>query len=353
MDIYVLNGLSGISGIIDVFESVIWNPQYYGMGSFELTLQATDQTYAMLREDAYLVRGTDVKADGYENVMVVKDRTIRFDAEKGWTMTVSGMGLKSILGKRVVWNQTNLDGTLEAGIRTVVTDAIINPSVADRKISDIVLETAHGYTEEITVQLFGENVATWLQEICTQYGYGWDVAIHNGKYEFRLIKGVDRTFSQSAVPPVVFSQDYDNIAESEYTEQKSDYCNVARIGGEGEGTSKRMTETGSASGLDRSEVYVDGSSVSSNGEIITLATYIKMLQAYGDQFLSGKTMNTTYTGKVIDNGMYVPGVDYDLGDIVQIQDRFANATARITEFIYSEDASGASLLPVFSEFSVS
>ena len=62
MDIYILNGLSGISGIIDVFESVIWNPQYYGPGSFQLTLQATENNYSMLCEGAYLVRGSDIKA---------------------------------------------------------------------------------------------------------------------------------------------------------------------------------------------------------------------------------------------------------------------------------------------------
>ena len=349
MNIYTVT-LDGLGDIIDTFASVIWNMQFFGLNDFELVVPATDKNLMILSPRTLLVREADIVSDGYDNVMMIENITVDFDTEKGWTITCSGGGLKKILGQRIVWSQTNLTGKVEAGIRKVINENVVNPSVQIRKIQNFELETAHGYTETFDMQLLGENIADWLTEICQTYGYGWDVVIRNGKYRFVLKKGVDRTYDQSDVVPVVFSPEYDNLMSSSYIYESKDFSNAALIGGEGEGTDQKTATIGTASGLDRHEAFIDGSSVSSNGEIITLATYLKMLQDYGKEQLAKAAFTEKVEGKIVQNNMYTFGVDYFLGDIVQISNTFVDATSRIIELIYSEDENGSQLIPTFGNW---
>lgn len=352
--IHVLNGLSGVVGVVEVIESVIWNTQFYTLNDFELILPMTQEMMDLLEPGRYLVRDVDIHAGGeYRNVMQIENITLSFASEKGWMMKISGSGLKKIVGQRVVWSQTNFENTnVETAIRSVITDNIINPSVTARKINNFILDTAVGFTDTFDAQLFSEDISKWLQDTCTTYGYGWDVYIKGGKYVFALIKGTDRTYGQSVVDPVVFSPEYDNLSSAEYEYRKADYYNTALIGGEGEGTEQVTTSVGSATGLDRYETYVNGSQVSSNGEIITMQTYLSMLQTYGTEQLTSKETLEKFTGEIIQNGMYTLNEDYFLGDKVSIIFQGIQASSRIIELIYSEDANGISLLPTFSEWEV-
>ena len=288
----------------------------------------------------------------YQNVMIIESRNLDFDIEQGWILTVRGSGLKKIVGRRIVWKQTTLNGSVEKGIRQVITENIINPSDTSRKINNFILDTLQGYTDTFDVQLLGDNIADWLESICQLYGIGWDVYIKNGKYVFSLKKGTDRTFNQNAVTPVIFSPEYDNLLSSTYSYEKADYRNAALVGGEGEGINQRTATIGTASGLNRYEAYIDGGSVSSNGEIITEETYYKMLHDYGKEELSNISAFTEkFEGEVIANGMYTLNEDYFLGDLVQIvNENDISAVSRIIEIIYSEDASGYNLIPTFGDW---
>lgn len=353
MDIYTLNGLNGSSDIIDTYESVIWNVQYFGQSEFQLVVAATQESVEKLKPKTYLVRDIDMKAGEYDNVMIIEGVKIHFESEKGWILTASGRGLKSIVGQRVIWNQTNLTGLAEEGIRGIITENIIEPSEASRKIDNFILDDLQGFEDEIEMQCFGENIAEWLEEVCKTYGFGWDVYIKNGKYVFKLYRGTDRTINQSDVPPVVFSGEYDNLLSYTYTYNITDYKNSALVGGEGEGTAQRKAEVGTAEGLERYEAYVDGSSVSSNGEIITLETYIKMLQEYGQTQLNQTAYTENFEGEIEPDGMYKINTDFFLGDLVQVFSKLGiSAETRIIEIIYAEDQNGISVVPTFSEWEV-
>lgn len=354
MDIYVLDGINGIKDVVSSFQSCIWNVQYFGQNDFQLIVNASTLNVDILKPGAYLVREEDISLDEYKNVMVIQNYKLDFDTEKGWLLTLTGKGLKNdILRRRIVWSQTNLTGYAETAIRQVITDNIINPSNNDRAISNFILDDVKGYTETIDMQLMGENLATWLEEICTTYGYGWDISIKNNKYLFTLYKGVDRTYDQSDVIPVVFSPEYDNLLSSSYSYDMSNYQNTALIGGEGEGTSQRTATIGDSTGLSRYETYIDGSSVSSNGEIITVETYTKMLQEYGQSQLDQTAYTESFSGEIDSDGLYKINQDYFLGDIVQIQnEKGIQATPRIIEIIYAIDENGSSVVPTFSQWEV-
>ena len=348
MEIYVLDGLNGPKEIIEVYQSCIWNVQYFGMNDFQFILPGTQKNIDLLQIDTMLVRSEDITPTGYENVMIIESRYIDYDIDKGWELTIRGRGLKSILNRRIVWKQTNLTGKLENCIRAVIDQNVI--SSGSRKINNFILDPPIGLTETTELQLLGESIGDWLSEVCGQHGIGWDVYIKNNKYVFRLIKGADRTYDQNINIPVVFSTEYDNLSHTTYTQDKGDYRNAALIGGEGEGTERRTSTIGTATGLSRYETYIDGSGVSSNGEIITEATYYKMLEDYGKEQLAKTSRSYHVTGSIIPNRMYNLNEDYFLGDLVQIVNTGISATSRITEIIYSEDENGHSLVPTFSDW---
>lgn len=354
MDIYVMNGLQGISDVISTYQSAIWNVQYYGKSDFQLIVPATEENLNALQVGAYLVRDEDINGTEFNNIMVIEGYKLDFDTEKGWLLTVTGRGLKAIVGQRVVWNQTNLTGLAEVGIRQVITENIISPSDSSRAISNFVLDDLNSFTDTIELQLLGENIADWLAEICKTYEYGWDVYIKDNQYVFKLYKGTDRTYNQSAVPPVVFSPEFDNLLSSSYTYDKADYRNAALIGGEGEGTSQRTATIGTAAGLERYEAFIDGSSVSSNGEIITVETYTKMLQEYGQTQLNQTAFTQSFSGDIDAAGLFTINQDFFLGDLVQVEnEKGIKAAPRIIEIIYAEDENGSSVVPTFSEWEVS
>lgn len=351
MNIYVV-GLNGIEDIIETFESVIWNVQFFGKSDLQMKLPGTEKNINLLQTGVYLVREDDISDNEYHNVMMIENRQIDFDSEKGWILTVTGKGLKNIVGYRVVWQQTFITGLIEDAIREIITDNIISPADSNRAIENFVLDEPRGYTDEFEIQLLGENIADWLESIGETFGIGWDVFIKNGNYVFTIKKGANRTFSQNINVPVVFSPEYDNLASSTYKYTKGDYKNAALIGGEGNGDNQRVTSVGTTTGLNRYELYVDGQSVSSNGEIITDETYIGMLQDFGREELAKTSYITNVDGTIIPNVMYKLNEDYFLGDLVQIQNVGISAKSRIIEIIYSEDESGSVIVPTFSNWEV-
>lgn len=354
MDIYVLSGLSGIMDIVEDYQSAIWNVQYYGQSDFELILAGTKKNLDALRVNRYLVRGVDMGEDGtFNNVMIINELKLTFDTEQGWLLTATGKGLKSIAGRRVIWNQENITGNAESGIRKIVKDNISAPANSNRKIQGFALDSAQGFTETIDLQCFGQNLAEWLESVCTSLGYGWDIYIKGGKYRFKLYRGTDRSYNQQAVPPVVFSNEFDNLLSCNYSYNIGNYKNVALIGGEGQGTAQRTATTGEAVGLGRYELYVNGSSVSSNGEIITEEQYTAMLQDFGKTQLDATSSTQQFEGEIETTGLYTINRDFFLGDIVQIENEMGiQAVPRIIGIIYAEDENGTSVVPTFSEMAV-
>lgn len=354
MDIYVLDGLTGVKDIISSYQSVIWNVQYFSQNDFELVVNASTTNVEVLKPGAYLVRETDITSDGFTNVMVIQNYKLDFDTEKGWLLTLTGKGLKNdLLKRRIVWSQTNLTGLAEVGIRQVITENVISPTDSSRQISNFILDDINNFTETIELQLLGENIAEWLEEICTTYGYGWDIYIKNNQYVFKLYKGTNRTYDQSEVTPVVFSPEFDNLLSSSYTYNMSKYQNAALIGGEGDGIDQRTATIGTATGLNRYEAYIDGGSVSSNGDIITVEQYTAMLQEYGQTQLDQTAYTESFSGEIDSEGLYKINQDFFLGDIVQIQnEKGIQATPRIIEIIYAIDEQGSSVVPTFSEWEV-
>lgn len=353
MDIYVLNLNAEILGIVDNFKSIIWTRQWFGQGDFQLVVPATDKHIDLLQKDRLLCRDQDRTSNRFDNVMLIENIGVVTDWENGNTITVTGRSLKNIIGRRIVWKQMNLTGNAESSIQQVITDNIINPEDTGRKISNFILADAVGITDTLDAQLLGENIAEWLESVSNTYGFGWDVFINDKKFVFTLLNGTDRSYNQTTTAPVVFSPEFDNLLSSNYSYGRAEYKNAALVGGEGEGINRRTATIGDSTGLDRYETFVDGSSVSSNGEIITVEQYTKLLEDYGKDQLGTTAYTEKFDGTTVPDGNYVLNTDYFLGDVVQVVNEYGiSATPRIIEIIESEDENGTTTVPTFSTWEV-
>ena len=163
-------------------------------------------------------------------------------------------------------------------------------------------------------------------------GYRIKIDPYNKKLLFDVYKGIDRTTNQTAVTPVEFASDLDDILESEHYRSISDLKTFALIAGEGEGTARTTTTTGNTTltGLDRKEMYVDARDLQSEsqdeaGTTITLspAAYIAALQQRGKERLAQASETETVEAsiRIYGNTLYKYGIDYQIGDTITITDK--------------------------------
>jgi hypothetical protein len=345
-------------GVVDDFISVIWRPAYYDVGDFELYINATSEAVELLQPDYYLVRDKDVSVDSagnvtYRNVMIIKNFTIETGVDEGDRFIFTGRELKFLLNKRIVWQQTTLSGKTEKAIRKLVNDNAISPSDSNRVIPHLILGAESGLADTIDKQVTGDKLDTCITEICTAYNYGWDVYIYNTNLVFIVYAGVDRSYAQTDRPYVVFSDSFDNIINSTYERRSEEYANCTLIAGEGEGVARITTTVNNTlSGLERTEIFTDARDLSRNEgseDEIDSTTYLKLLVERGRENIAALEVTEGFSGEVETVGSFTYGIDFDLGDIVTVINRYGiTKNVKVLSAIESVDDTGSKLIPQFN-----
>ena len=347
MVLYVLNQNMERIGVVDEFKSLIWTPRYYEPGDFELYAPANSESVGLLVRDNYVMREDDP-----EHAMIIEDVNIETDEENGHTITVSGRDLKSILYRRIVWKQTSLTGTVSSGLTKLLNENVIQPEDTARAVEGFTLGDLSAGSDAMSVQYTCDNLGDVMQGICESYGLGYDVKVDiaTREMEFSLYKGEDRSYFQDVNPYVVFSPQYENLVSTTYQESTRKFYNVANVGGEGEGSDRKFATAGdaSASGLDRYELYVDKRNVSSNEGEIPEEEYEELLSNAGEDKLAGCQVTQAFEGSVQSLGNFNIGIDFDLGDIVEVVNEFGiEGRSRITAIIDCLDGTGRHIVPTF------
>lgn len=334
--------------IIDSFNSMIWVDRYSGYGDFELEMSVNVDNLERLKEDNYLwLRESD-------HVMIIESIEIDTNVEDGNRLIVKGRSLESILYRRIIWGQKTITGNLQNGIKTLLNEAFISPTDPDRKIDNLTFEesTDPAITKlTIDKQYTGEYIYDAIKTICDENNIGFKIVLNDSnQFVFSLYSGVDRSYDQLANSYVIFSPKFENIINSNYYHDKSNFKNVTFVAGEGEGASRKTTSVGSSSGMDRREVFTDARDISSDTEEGTLTEkeYIAKLASRGSETLSEHIVNTAFEGKVEATNLFKYGEDFHIGDIVQIANEHGHeGRAYISEFIMSQNAEEISMYPTF------
>ena len=353
MELLVLNTALESSSILDTYNSLIWTDRYYKYGDFEIFTPVSLEIVAQIRKGYYLWSRDS------EHTMIVESIEIASDVESGNKLVVTGRSLESILCRRIVWKTTNLTGSLQAGVKKLITDAIIDPTDSSRKIDNFIfVESTDEAITSLTLEKqvgMGDGLYDTIVSICESTNIGFKVTLtDDGKFAFMLYAGTDRSYDQLTNPYVVFSPKFENIINSNYLESDIKLKTVTLVAGEGEDPNRVTLEVpvtaGAGSGLDRREMYTDVRYLqkeSSDGTL-TDAEYKAQLKQKGLEDLAENTSVKTFEGEVDTINMFVYGEDFYMGDIVQVVNEYGAASkSRVTEFIRSQDESGKKAYPSF------
>ncbi len=353
MEFLVLNEKLEVDSVLDSYESVIWTDRYRECGDFEVYTSMSSETYNQLKADYYLW------SNDSEHTMIIEDIEISADAEEGDTLKVTGRSLESMLDRRIIWSQTTLTGSLQDGIKKLLTDAIISPTDTKRKIDNFVfVESTDTAVTDLTIdaQYLGDNLYDVICELCLSNNIGFKIVLTDDlKFNFSLYAGADRSYDQLTNPYVLFSPDFDNIINSNYIESKTTLKNIILVAGEGEGSAKKTVTVeatdGAGSGLSRREHYSDASDLTTStddGGTLSSTEYEAQLKQRGNEELSNNSITKSFEGEMETTKTFVYGEDFFMGDIVQLTNEFGiEAKTRVIEMVMSQDESGIEAYPTF------
>ena len=373
---YILDPDFELYDVVRNYQSMIWTDKYYEAGDFELYIPADE--YAMKNfvqmsktNHYYIIKDfSNTDTDYLKDVMIINNIESVTDAEQGRHLVITGKSLKHLLAQRIVWGQTNLSGKLEEQLRKAVYDNAINPGNQGRVIPRLILGAESGVDDIINVQTSGKALDKLLEEVCKTFNCGWDIKlnIRTKQLEFVIWKGVDRSYSQTGPIEnrnsyVVFSTKFDNLLSTKYMVKTDNYKNMAYVEARYSEYNEKKDENEfkdysqevrsekidkAASGYDRYEMYVDGSSINAQ-YAANLNLYGYLLQQKGKTELKKYDNTAEISGKVVPNLTYKVYKDYFLGDLVTIQNEYDQKfDARVTGITFTETVTKRQTIPAFT-----
>lgn len=348
MELYVFDRNLNFIGITESFNSLIWVRRYNKSGDFELNCSLTDSDLSLLARGNIIYKKGDTEA-GY-----IEYRNLKQDTEGKEVLVIKGKFLTSYFNRRLIWDTiVSINSEFENVMRSLVDRNCISPSIVERKIPNLILGVAKGYPNTMNYQISYANLSEELENISalSNLGYRVNLDIPNKRLVFEVYKGIDRSASQSVNQRCIFSKEFDNILEQEYTDSLNNYKNLCLIGGTGDGYARKLVTVGNSIGLDRYEIFNDQQSLSNEVDnvVMTDADYTNLLIGKGNETLAGTNEIQTFVNKINLNSNLKYKIDFNLGDIVTIVSKKWNITidSRIIEIEEAYEADGLTVSATF------
>lgn len=363
---YLINQDLEVVDGIEMFESMIWTEKYSDIGDFELYLPADEKSMKLYQEAAkkhyYIVKADD--ENGLSNLSAMEVETVKTDTNVSTAnkLIVTGKQLKNILYRRIITGSGAVSGPIQNEFRRIVNEnAIICPD-QDRVIPRLVLGDLVDGMDNILINsnYKGSNLARAFKEMSAYKKVGWDIRIDiiNQQLKFIMLNGTDRTSE------VIFSNSFNNLIKTSYSIDVENYRNVAYVYSSYEkldeltGLVEKVDNTqvtqlydksSRPAGLNRYELYIDGSSTTSSIEGTTQGFQGSILQAKGRAELENYKSVIKVDGEVVPDISFVFRRDYFLGDLVRIENEYGiTYDARVTSITTSVSAKKNSVVPSFT-----
>lgn len=316
-------------GEVNKIKSLIWQTPFNDYGEFQLVVPLDDENRDLLKEGRVLWTGEEVAA-------IIEYIQNDVDDDGLQTMKVKGHTLEKLLENRVIngtYSVTN--GTVSGAITALVYQLFVAPpDDQKRKLPWLEVEVEDTVVpDELSMQQTGKSVYEYIMELTETYEFGFRIKFDpiNQKLTFKVLKGVDRSIDQDENDPVILSTDMEDIIDSTYTLNTSEWKNVAYVYGEDSGSARKTTISGDndLSGFDRKELYVDARNVQSeihndDGTTTTISDtdYYKQLNEAGNEKLSENAREETFEAsvRVFGNTQFEYGTDYFVGDKITVAD---------------------------------
>lgn len=361
--------------MIDTFTSAIWTVRYDEAGDFEIyTPVRLDYIQAMQIGNYLWNRDSD-------RLMIIETVEIETDAEEGPQLIVTGRSLESILDRRIVTSSQNFSGNLQNVLFAIIQNEVIS-SDETRQIPGFFLKiNSDSRITSISISelsIRGENVYDVVCSLCQANKVGWRILPKGtGGFEFELYVGTDRSYAQSVNPYVTFSPSFENLLNSNYIKSFKSYKNSIYAVGtyqkevilqnkykddngewvveeqttyeEAEVVTWQYSETATPSGLARREMFIDNGGVNDGEQGGEYATWNAVNKERAIAELGEHQTTTAFEGELEATRQYIYGEDFNIGDIVQVENEFGiTGTVYISEIVFSQDANGITITPTFT-----
>lgn len=237
-------------------------------------------------------------------------------------MHISGIELKDTIESRITFPPAGeeffnyVDETTENIIIDLLNKLLINPSDARKKVPFFALgpTVGGGKLRDFSTRL--KPLGQQIFELLIEDGLGikCDLNIIDKKAYFSVIRGLDRTASQSINTRVVFSISRGTLQSAVTTKDTKAYKSTAYVGGLGSGIDRLIVESpenNTISGLDRWETFIDARDVATEDELIFRgnARLVECGKIYSIDGVISQNKN----------------LQFDLGDLVTIIDNMGNS----------------------------
>ena len=340
-------------GAIDELASLLWHTKYFDVGTFSLLAPITDNNSRLLVEGNLVTKHDGKKevktADGgvWRRAAQITYVHITKDENGLEQLEAQGYMLSWWLNKRCIYPQIVATGTNQYLINLMVKNNCGSAAGTKRRfplLTFLAQETIDGvaveYANEVYAQL-GQEVKARAQA----GKLGYDILLNERErlFGFYLYKGNDLTATNTeGNTPCIFSRDFDNVNEQEYTASIENCGNFIYVQGaaDDDGSQPVTTVDGEgATGLDLVEVFCDATDIArkyQQGETevtIPLNTYIAMLKTRGGAELKNYGKNINFVSTINTNSNLKFKADFDLGDRITCKETKwgIQIDARITE----------------------
>lgn len=367
MELYTLNSDLERTGVVDVFESLIWTDRYQDLGDFKITVPrdlrpgqtpSQNKTFKDIFEESPLVA-----CNTSNRLMFVENIIDGVNEEGKKILSVSGTSAEKILANRVAKNALggltasptwNITG-VPAAIARYIFDQICVEGILDE--ADIIpLYTPGNFypedtiaepVDEIDLQIPPKSVYDAIRDICAVYDLGFRLVRHpyTGAIYFNIYTGRNRTSAQNTDAPVVFSPQLDNLTNTQELKSIEFQKTGAYV------FSNLNCETVYAEGIDettiginRKMMMVDATDLAEDDDISA-----NLIQR-GKMALGENRGMFAFDGEIRQQNSYRYGIDYNVGDLIEQRDAtgFRNYM-RVVEQIMTSDAEGERSYPTFSK----
>lgn len=329
-------------GVIDEIESLLWKPTYWSEGTakdIQLLAPMTENNKRLLVKGNLIVlhdggpEFTD-ESGNWRRAAQIKYRNITKNTEGAEEIEVQGWFLKKWLSKRVVLNKIAMTGTEQEKINRIVTENHGSGAAERRRLPNFSIlaqgDLGGSSTTYANEDFIDAGTEVYNRALAGKLGYDILVNEKAARYGFWLYKGRNLTSGNpEGNTPSIFSRDFDNVGEQEYTESDEGKKNVIYVTGAADaaGAIPWVEIDQGGEGLERDEVHVSKSDISrtytENDAEITIpeAEYIKMLETAGADTLEdyGETLSFTAVINTASNLRY--GEDFNIGDRVTCMER--------------------------------
>lgn len=358
-------------GIVDEVISVIWQPSYWDKGDYgdvKILAPITDNNTILLVKSNIIVQHgesaeyIDERGD-WRRAMQITYRFISKDVNGAEQIEVQGCFLKKWLSKRVLIDKLVLADTNQNIINTIILQNYLEPDNVVRRFERFTMllqDDLGGSSVEYSAE-FGASAEDEIYNRALVGKLGFDILVNERAklYGFWLYKGKDLTATNAqGNTPCIFSRDFDNVNEQEYTESIESMKNIAYvIGAADENDVQPQIEVwkdGEAAGIDRDELFIEATDIGRTTQdetgqdiAIGLEQYLQLMATKADGELEnyGEKISFVSTINASQNLQYKR--DFNVGDVVtSIEKRWGiKIDARITK-ISQTSQNGQDILEV-------